>query len=79
METETEIPGEAGPDEPAEEARPAPKRFLGLELGDLLPFCILIGFSAWLWARASATLGSGAPLLGAVIGLAIAFLVRAFC
>jgi hypothetical protein len=62
-----------------EEPTPAPTRILGLELGDILSFCILIGSSAWLWSRASTDLGRGAPLLGAAIGLAIACLVRAFC
>ncbi|HET6323564.1 MAG TPA: hypothetical protein VFG04_02595 [Planctomycetaceae bacterium] len=64
---------------PVEELTSAPTRVLGFELGDILSFCILIGFSAWLWSRASADLGRGAPLLGAAIGLAIACLVRAFC
>jgi hypothetical protein len=79
METPTEIPGDAPTDAPVEEPQPAPTRILGLELSDLLPFCILIGCSTWLWSRATADLGPGAPLLGAGIGLAIAFLVRAFC
>jgi len=84
MATQTEIPADApletpAPAAPAEEQQPAPARFLKLELGDLVTFCVLIGFSAWLWSHASATLGSGAPLLGAAIGLAVAFLVREFC
>jgi hypothetical protein len=79
MQTQTETPPDAAAETPAEEPQPAPSRLLGLEFGDLLPFCILTGSSAWLWSRATPTLGSGAPFLGAAIGLAIAFLVRKFC
>jgi hypothetical protein len=78
METPSELPAEE-PANPTETPPCVPARFLGLEAGDVLPFLILIGFSAWLWSRASASLGNGAPLLGAAIGLAIAFLVRTFC
>ncbi len=83
MEPPTELMSDtatpASHEEPLEEPTPAPIRVLGLQLGDILSFCILIGFSAWLWSRASADLGRGAPLLGAAIGLVIACLVRAFC
>jgi hypothetical protein len=79
METQTEISANAPPETCGQQGSPAPARFLGLELGDVLPFCLLIGFSAWLWSRASDTLGVGAPFLGAAIGLAVAFLVRNFC
>ena len=78
METQTESPTD-GSVEPPVEKLPPPRRVLGLEAGDLVPFCILIGFSAWLWSRASGSLGSGAALIGAAIGLAVACLVRAFC
>jgi hypothetical protein len=84
METPTELPGDAPIDTPPDDQQPdeqppAPTRILGFGLGDLLSFGLLIGLSAWLWSHASATLGGGAPVLGAAIGLAIAFLVRAFC
>jgi hypothetical protein len=87
METPLEIPADEipadapaeSPEEPTEPQPATPVRLLGLEPGDILTFCILIGFSAWLWSRASETLGSGAALLGAAIGLAVAFLVRRFC
>jgi hypothetical protein len=84
METPTKLPSDAPTETPPDEQLPdepppAPTRVLGFELGDLLSFGILIGLSAWLWSHASATLGSGAPILGAAIGLVIALLVRAFC
>jgi hypothetical protein len=78
METPPELPTDAPCETPAA-TPPAPARVLGLERGDVLPFCILIGFSAWLWSHANASLGSGAAFLGAAIGLAVAYLVRTFC
>jgi len=79
MVIQTELPADVPAETPIEQQSPAPNHLWKLERGDILPFCILIGFSAWLWSHASATLGSGAALLGAVIGLAIAYLVRTFC
>jgi hypothetical protein len=64
---------------PAEEEPARPRSFFKLERGDLLPFCLLIGFSAWLWSRASDSLGSSAAFIGAAIGLVIAYVVRTFC
>jgi hypothetical protein len=78
METKTESPTDAPAEAPVEKS-PEPRRLLGLEAGDVLPFCILIGFSAWLWSRASESLGGAAALIGAAIGLAVACLVRRFC
>jgi hypothetical protein len=79
METQTESPADAPEKTPPQEQSPAPNHLWKLDRGDVLPFVILIGSSAWLWSHASARLGSGAAFLGAAIGLAIAFLVRAFC
>jgi hypothetical protein len=63
----------------AEEQPALPRSFFKLERGDMLPFCLLIGFSAWLWSRASDSLGSSAAFIGAAIGLVIAYVVRTFC
>jgi hypothetical protein len=79
METQTDLPANMPPETPPEEPSPAPTHLWKLDRGDVLPFCILIGFSAWLWSHASASLGGGSALLGAAIGLAIAYLVRTFC
>jgi hypothetical protein len=79
METQTKLPADAPEKTPPQEQSPAPHHLWKLDRGDVLPFVILIGSSAWLWSHASASLGSGAAFLGAAIGLAIAFLVRAFC
>jgi len=79
MQTQTELPTNVPPRTPPEEQSPAPTHLWKLDRGDVLPFFILIGFSAWLWSHAGASLGGGAAFLGAAIGLAIAFLVRAFC
>ena len=87
MESKSESSGEpqsesadtAPPQPPVEEQSPAPRRFWGIEVGDVLTFVILIGTSAWLWSHAGATLGSGAAFVGAAIGLAVACLVRTFC
>jgi hypothetical protein len=79
MERQTESPADAPPEPPVDQPAPEPRRLLGVEVGDLLPFLILIGFSAWLWSRAGDSLGAIAPFLGAAIGLAVAYLVRTFC
>jgi hypothetical protein len=79
METTSEISADAPAEPPAEEQQPGPESFWKFGLGDLLSLILMIGFSVFLWSRATPTLGSGAPLLGAVIGVAIFFLVRAFC
>jgi len=79
MDTPTELPADAPLEIAAEEHRAPPAERSGLTVGDLLSFAILIGFSAWLWSHAGASLGGAAPLLGAAIGLAIAFVVRTFC
>jgi hypothetical protein len=79
METQTESPADAPEKTPPQEQSSAPNHLWKLDRGDVLPFVILIGSSAWLWSHASASLGSGAAFLGAGIGLGIAFLVRAFC
>ncbi len=65
---------------PSTDEQPArPSSFFKLERGDLLPFCLLIGFSAWLWSHASDALGNWAAVIGAAFGLVIAFVVRTFC
>jgi hypothetical protein len=70
---------EAPPAPPAEEEPARPGSFFKLERGDILPFCLLIGFSAWLWSHASDSLGSSAAFIGAALGLVIAYVVRTFC
>jgi hypothetical protein len=78
METPSEISDvPAAP--PADEPQPEPESFWKFGLGDLLSLILLTGFSVFLWSRATPTLGSSAPLLGAAIGVAISLLVRAFC
>jgi hypothetical protein len=79
MERQNESPVDAPAQPPLAKQSSGPRRLFGLEAGDLVPFCILMGFSAWLWSRASESLGSGAALIGAAIGLAVAYLVRTFC
>jgi hypothetical protein len=79
METPSEISADAPAEPPAEEQPPGPESFWKFGLGDLLPLILLTGFSVFLWSRATPTLGSSAPLLGAAIGVAIFLLVRAFC
>ena len=65
---------------PSTDEQPAhPRSFFKLERGDILPFCLLIGFSAWLWSHASDALGNWAAFIGAAFGLVIAFVVRTFC
>jgi hypothetical protein len=55
---------------PSAEEQPArPGSFFKLERDDVLPFCLLIGFSAWLWSHASDSLGSSAAFIGAALGL----------
>ncbi len=73
------IPAEGQPAEPTEDEVVRPRSFFKLERGDLLPFCLLIGLSAWLWSHANDSLGSGAAFIGAAFGLVIAYLVRTFC
>ncbi len=72
-------PMEGQPATPAEQQPALARSFFKLERGDVLPFCLLIGFSAWLWSRASDSLGSSAAFIGAAIGLVIAYVVRTFC
>jgi hypothetical protein len=79
METQTKLPTDAPEKTLPQEQSSAPNHLWKLDRGDVLPFVILIGSSAWLWSHASASLGNGAAFLGAAIGLGIAFLVRAFC
>jgi hypothetical protein len=79
---ESESPAGTPSDEPTSAPAEEPARpgsFFKLERGDILPFCLLIGFSAWLWSHASDSLGGGAVFLGAAFGLVIAYLVRTFC
>jgi hypothetical protein len=73
------IPAEAQPAKPTEDVVVRPRSFFKLERGDVLPFCLLIGFSAWLWSHASDSLGSSAAFIGAALGLVIAYVVRTFC
>jgi hypothetical protein len=79
METRSEISADAPAEPPAEEQSPGPESFWKFGLGDLLSLILVTGFSVFLWSRATPTLGSTAPLLGAAIGVAIFLLVRAFC
>jgi hypothetical protein len=81
MDTPSEHPADAPVETPPDEQKQpsAPSSFLKFERGDLLPFCLVIGFSTWLWSHASASLGWVAILIGAAIGLAVACLVRTFC
>jgi hypothetical protein len=72
-------PTEKQPATPAAEPPARPRSFFKLERGDLLPFCLLIAFSAWLWSHASDSLGSSAAFIGAALGLVIAYVVRTFC
>jgi hypothetical protein len=79
MEMPSEISADAPAESPDEEQRPGPESFWKFGLGDLLSLILVTGFSVFLWSRATPILGSGAPLLGAAIGVAISLLVRAFC
>jgi hypothetical protein len=78
METPSENPAETPAEPAAEEQQPQPESFWKFGLGDLVSLILITGFSVLLWSRATPTLGRGALLLGAVIGVAVSFLVRAF-